>query len=511
LLKLFSYNHPVTYILLLGFTFLLRSPSFHPEFFATDESAYLIAAEKIADGGVQYADSWDNKPPILVWFYCGFVYVFGAGGLLAIRIFTCIYVAICAILLNQVIYETRMLSRFSLVPAFLFVLLVSVPWYTQELNGEMLMTLPVILAFYLLVLLSERGEKNTMYLFFAGILLGISIMIKYQAVVLFVCAILALIVIYPPRIAEIFSLLAGGFIAIGTIVLIVSFSGALEEFWEIGVLYNLDYFSLGANPGEDISPIFNLGQYLRLWGGVFAIALIAILHFRINYFKFGIRLRKAETIFFLWMAGCLITILMGSGRLYLHYFILAVPPLVIYFARFFELSIKKWIKFSLAFVAIAMPMVTFSHYLMAAYPGTFSFSDRYLTKDGWTSRWREALNSEGELEIFMKNRKPENGILVLDFQPEIYLQLGQKCATKYTNFSMAFYKMEVFPHHGEYGLVSRSETASDIADSFAVEMPGAIIDTRKFMLFGHLQAALPSLFRVYRKYEVGDYIVYLRE
>lgn len=508
MIKLFSYNHPVTYILLLGFTFLLRAPSFHGEYFATDESAYIVAAEKIAEGGTQYVDTWDNKPPILVWFYYGFVWLFGDGALIAIRIFTCIYVALCAIILNQVLQESKLLSRFSLLPAFLFVFLVSVPWYAQELNGELLMTLPVTLAFYQLVLLRERGPKNNTYFFIAGLLLGLSVMIKYQALFLLIAALLAAFVLFPPRISEIFSLISGVFLTIGSVLLVVYYSGAMSEFWDIGVLYNFDYVTVGANPGEDIRPFFNLSQYLRLWGVVIVFGLWSIFHFRFNFFKFGIRLRKAETVILLWLAGAFVTILLGSGRLYLHYFVIAVPPLVIYFSRFFELSVRNWAKYAVVLLCIALPASTYGHFLMAAFPETFGFADGMLTKDGWTMEWRKTLQGENELKKHLAEKDLSRGVLVLDFQPEIYMQLNTRCATKYTNFSIAYYKMEVFPHHEDHFLISSSESEAEIHDEFQNDKPQIIIDDLRFGLFQHLKSGLPGMFEDYEGEKAGNYMVY---
>ena len=123
-------------------------------------------------GGVQYVDTWDNKPPIIIWFYSFFVWVFGSGALLAVRIFTVIYLFVAAILLNQFVVENKLLDQFSLLPALLFLILCSVPWYAQELNGEMLMILPVILAFHQLVQITERDPINNRHLFISGLLLG---------------------------------------------------------------------------------------------------------------------------------------------------------------------------------------------------------------------------------------------------------------------------------------------------------------------------------------------------
>ncbi len=80
---------------------MIRLPAFHPEYYSLDESIYMINAEIVADGGIQYNDTWDNKPPLLVWFYSSFVWIFGYYALTAIRIFTIFILFLSAFIFNQ--------------------------------------------------------------------------------------------------------------------------------------------------------------------------------------------------------------------------------------------------------------------------------------------------------------------------------------------------------------------------------------------------------------------------
>jgi 4-amino-4-deoxy-L-arabinose transferase-like glycosyltransferase len=512
MLRLLSYNHLFTYVVLFLVTVAVRLPSFHPNYFEQDESFYLTCAEKVVDGGVQYVDTWDNKPPVLVWFYSFFVWLFGSGAIIAIRSFTVIYLFISAMLLNQFVVDNKLIERFSLVPGFLLVFFSSVPWYAQELNGELLINLPVMIAVFQILNLGERNDKNNNYLFLSGLLLGLCFMIKYQSIFLFFGLLAGYLTIQPPKLSEIFSMLAGFFLSIMVLVGVVYLTGAIKAYWDIGLLYNLDYIAVGSNLGEEISVLFNLGQYLKLFGPILLIALIAAAHYRLNYFTNSIRLRKVEVFLLYWFGAALLTVVVGGGRLYLHYFLLMVPPIAIYAAKFFEMRMNPWLR-QLAFIgAMAIPMYTFGVFLVSAFPKTFEMVDPYTTEGGWIADFRTRLNEPHPLEQFIDKSKVKNGILVMDYEPSIYARLGLPCATRYTNFSLAYYKLEAFRARSGKGLISRTETLAETYRAFRDQLPEYIIDPLN--LFPDLRDKMPIVFAQYnaRLVTVGSrsYRIYYR-
>jgi len=513
LLRFLSYNHLFSYGLLLLLTVLFRAPSFHPEFFQEDESFYLVAAEKVIDGDAQYLGTWDNKPPVLVWFYSLFLGVFGSYALLAIRIFTIVYIYLTALLVNRFVEDNRLLKQFSLMPAFLLIFLCSVPWYAQELNGEILMNLPIVWSVITILGLGERSRKNTSYLFVTGFLLGLSFMIKYQAIFVFIGMLAAYFSTQTPRLSETFSFLFGFLLAIFMTVLGLYFTGALEAFWDIGVLYNLDYIRQGQNPGETIEPLFNLGQYAQLWGVFIILGLVGLIHFRLNYFSKTIRLRKIETVTLYWFLACLVTIIIGGGRLYLHYFYLLVPPLSIYIAKALELKMRTWFKNLVLLAAFAIPLLTYAIFLFAAFPIEFSFGDKYLREDGWTMSFRRSLNDPHHLEAYIDRDQVKNGILVMDYDPTVYTRLDLPCATKYTNFSLAYFKFAAYPDHRDGSLISKEESLADIYTAFQADMPDYIIDP--LQLFPKLQSKIPLLLEDYEAVGVStknkEYRIYQRK
>ena len=98
------------------------------------------------------------------------------------------------------------------------------------------------------------------------------------------------------------------------VVLMVYFTGAMEEFWDVGVLYNLDYIRLGRNPGESVNFWFNLGQYGQLWGVFLIFGLVGLANFRLNYFTNSIRLRKVETVTLFWFSAAMLLVMTLQSR-----------------------------------------------------------------------------------------------------------------------------------------------------------------------------------------------------
>ncbi|MCB9231196.1 MAG: glycosyltransferase family 39 protein [Bacteroidia bacterium] len=513
MLKIFSYNNPFVYGFLLVCVILLRLPSFHPQYFGTDESYYMLAAQEIVEGGTQYVDTWDNKPPVIVWVYTLFVWLFGSGAFVAIRIFTILYLFISAVILNQMVMENKFLKNFSILPAFLFLLLISIPWYCQELNGEQLMILPVILAFNQVFNVRERAPENGWHLFLAGILIGLSFMIKYQAIMLFLGVIVGYLVTWTPRLSDVMSFIGGFLFSIIVILTIIYFSGALPEYWDLGILYNLDYIFIGTNPGEESTPLSNLGQYFKLWGVFMLIAGIVVVHFRLQSFTYAIRIRKIESILLFWLGASVFTLLPGAGRLYLHYFYLIIPPLVIYVSKLHDLRIRYWIASLLILAGLVWPVITFGHFMVAAFPQTFAFVDRFVSEDGWVKGKQKELNQAHILTHYVDPGEIENGVLILDFEPDLYYRLGVPAYGRYTNFSVAYYKFDLFSHSDQHKILSSREPASRVFRTFRDLPPDVIIDRDEpgFRLFPQIRERMPLLFAHYNETKAGKYRVYSRQ
>jgi len=196
-----------------------------------------------------------------------------------------------------------------------------------------------------------------------------------------------------------------------------------------------------------------------------------------------------------WFGSCLLTVVIGGGRLYLHYFYMMAPAVALYAAKFYELKIKGWIKNSVFTLSFVMPVFTLFVFLLAAYPKTFNFLDDSLRPNGWVESLRVELSDGHPLETYIDKDKVKNGILVLDYRPKVYQKLDLPAATRYTNFSIAWYKFRFLEHNADNSLLSRGESLRNIYEEFERDRPDYIIDY--FGVFPQMQAKLPLILGSY--------------
>lgn len=215
MLRTLAANNPLLYAVVFALTVALLWPVFDTGYLNTDESLYLACAQRLADGGALYVDAWENKPPLLVWIYTLFYLVFGSYSLIAIRIFGLVYLFGGGLLFNQLLYNFRIVREFTLLPAMLYILVFSIPWYAWEVNGELLMSLPLLLMVVLLALYINEERRNYRSLLWIGVLGGLLVCIKYQAVFLIVGLGITFVTTARVRVNELLTTVIGFLLQIG--------------------------------------------------------------------------------------------------------------------------------------------------------------------------------------------------------------------------------------------------------------------------------------------------------
>ena len=95
-------------------------------------------------------------------------------------------------------------------------------------------------------------------------------------------------------------------------------------------------------------------------------------------------------------------------------------------------------------------------------------------------------------------------------EPDIYMKLNVPCATKYTNFGLAWYKISFWPHSKNIDLFSRKETSRQVFEAFEKKLPEYIICPESDDLFPYLRDKFPLLFGDYRMKKSENYHVYSR-
>src|SRR3954447_13429540 len=160
-------------------TLAIRFPSLlHPRPIDS-EAMYSVVANEIVDGGRPYVDAVERKPPVLFWTYAAVFKVAGKYNWKALHVVALVW-TLCAMAGLYVIGCELFDRNTGLIAAFFYS--VFQPWWTWKtlsLDGEMLMNVPIILAWAIAFRRSSSRLRSE--LFVAGALLGAAFLLKQPA------------------------------------------------------------------------------------------------------------------------------------------------------------------------------------------------------------------------------------------------------------------------------------------------------------------------------------------
>ena len=166
---------------LVVLTLLIRLPALlHPEPI-DDEAIYSVVANEILEGGRPYADAVERKPPLLFWTYAAIFAIAGEFNWHALHAAGIVWVLLTMAGL-YVIGERLVDGETGLIAALLYS--VFQPWGTWKnlaLNGEVLMNLPIVLAWMIALAPSRRRWHPELLL--AGALIGTAFLLKQPAAI----------------------------------------------------------------------------------------------------------------------------------------------------------------------------------------------------------------------------------------------------------------------------------------------------------------------------------------
>lgn len=502
--RIFHQPTAITYVIIALFAVALRLPGFHPGYLSEDESLYITMGREIAGGGIQYLDVIDHKPPLLPWLYAGVCLISGEWCLPVLRLLTLALTLATAFLLDHIVNRVRLFERPTAFPSFMYLFLSALPWYAQELSAEVVINFMMMLALWILIRADDRALVFSMLN--AGIWVGLAIMVKYHAILLAMGVIFWYLIIMPFRLREAVALGMGIAISILFVLSIVMLTGAGPSFWDNGFLFNFDYMFNYHFPGDNFSTLESLRSYGMLWGGFVILGVAGLFHFRINYFKYGIVARRTEMAFFMWflMAGA--SVVLGGSRLYLHYMWLLLPPLSVYLAR---VEYIRWLYRServLMLASTVWPVITFFIFMYAAFPSTFSFASAWVRPGGWVAGLSESLNTPHPLETLKPQVDAGATLLVLDYEPRVFVRLHAHPGSPYINFKTAYNKMRIFPGNEGRRMFSRGIPAEEVARDLCLAPPGIIVD--KTGISRYLFEVAPELSTHYTESRIGLYRVF---
>jgi hypothetical protein len=314
-------------------TLLLRAPALWTPVLDPDEAGHAVGALVWLDGGVPYVDYVDNKQPLV---YVAFAAVFALCGpsLVAVHWLTVPWLLLTAWLLGRVARAVHGPAAAPLAPT-LFAL-ASAAWVEKDMlatSTELLANLPLAAAFALALGGREPGREVPVRAALAGFLASTAALSSLKAALAWPALVLALAA---PRAAapegavrrarRVAAAALGGSLPLVAITLYFHARGALGALVEWNILANLRY----AGTGPPLASWGVEGGILYGWPrlALFVAATLPLWVAAAVAGRRGARREPAANAVRLWLLLSLGGALLG-GRLYGHYFIQVLPPLVV--------------------------------------------------------------------------------------------------------------------------------------------------------------------------------------
>ncbi|RMG22135.1 MAG: hypothetical protein D6730_17115 [Bacteroidetes bacterium] len=484
---------------------LLRLPALVGGFYMHEESLLMLCAQRLQEGGSLYTDAWYSGPPLMVWIYYLFLSVFGKGALTAIRLFGCLYVYLTAVYFSGMLVAYKPYKRFTVLPAFLFVFLVSTPWYIQEFSPALFCLLPITIAFHSMIRLDEQRTRAYSLLFQAGLLMGLCLLAAYKTIFVLAGLILTYLFLKRPRSDELISLIGGVWVVLAIFGLQLYFSGSMADYLDVGLLYYWQRLGLGTGEMYHYFPQQSLYIWLLAWSTLIFFALLGYVHFRLKFYSYVVKIRSLESTMSLWLLAVSATILFKLNRLELQDFILLIPPVVFYANRALEFSLAYRLRLPLLVLSLLMPLYMYASYWGLVFPHQLPQLRPSAEQHSLHGGFWQHFNPRDPLMQYFRERNVKT-LWVMDDDPALYLRLGAKCANKYTDFRIAYNKFPVFRQRLQHPARTKAESESEIFRQFSHFPAQYIIDPHKNFTF--LQQRFPSLLGKYQPSEVGETLVY---
>ena len=506
MLRYFSYISLPTHLLLIGVIILLHLPIFHQNYFLPAESQILLCVKRLAiAGGSIYKDAWIGHPPLIVWLFQLFDYLFGAYSLFILRGLRCLYIYVCVVYFSGFVASLRVQSRNKEVLTFALAILLSTPWYSLDSSHTLFCLLPLTFSFVSLFRLEggTNRKRNLRAMFWIGVWVMVCIFLSYKAFFLFFAIIVAYLILRPYRMDEMVSLIGGMFVFLSVLLLTLYFSESLSEFIDQGFLYPWDRQGI-LKPNVDKSlpsTWISIGINWSVW--IF-LGILGFIHFRLRYYSYLVKVRLLERMMSVWFFFLLFGILLKGRQVEMQDFILIAPPLSFYGAKAIGL-IKKRRIFWLTSLSALLP-VLFVYYTFWEHPndlaqkGLFqyvSFSKQFIAP-------YELSPKQMVYKDYLTQLDPSDKVWILTEWPEVYLTLGLDPPNKYTEFAMLYQKSNCW--NPQKDLLSHVEAPGAFYTHLVDNRPQWIVDPEDY--FPRLQACFPSLFTSYTLVPNKEVLVY---
>ncbi len=407
---------------LIAFSFVALVVCSIPVFgtrFLNDMEFYALFADKLLSGGLLYRDAMDIKPPLVFLHYALLFKVFGLNNMAAVKVVTIGFLGGSALIMVAL---RRALSPTAALPALaapLFILASFSGWGEDFLssNTELLANLFILAGVWFLV--ARDMGRHPLHLVVGGACIGIACLYRYQsgaALLAYAATIVLRHRQFDRKLARLL-LVGAGFVLPGAVF--VSYYAHLGALDDLRLL--LAQQSHYTHDADDLYLPSALGQVLLVVSGLWPLLLLA------GWQAVAILRRRAAAsrseIFQLLFAVLSASTFFAGGHLYAHYFVQAIPPLVLLAADRLrparvELAPSRtprraWFEAHALAIMVAVAIV-------------------FTAINGITFWTRKAEPPRRDLVAFVDaHSRPSDQVLLWTWRPELLFQTNRVFATRH--------------------------------------------------------------------------------
>lgn len=160
-----------TFLILFLVSLFIRFPFFFRDYVDRDESTFILVAQSWVEGHLPFTELWDVKPPLTFFFFASIIYTFGKS-IFTIRLFGVLLVAISSFFTYKIgaHISSKKIGFWSAIAAVVL----------QSLFGSLqgVMSEHITMAFFMPAVYILLKNRNFFMVLFAGLLMGIAVMVK---------------------------------------------------------------------------------------------------------------------------------------------------------------------------------------------------------------------------------------------------------------------------------------------------------------------------------------------
>ncbi len=415
--------------LVLLLTTLIRLPSHFEPLWYDDEAITLTVGQQLNHGKILYRDIIDHKTPILYWLAASLpsIKMFKIGASVIVLGITIAF----GLLVGRLMLNIRYGGIYAFGALLLFAVLFNLPTIEGNLvNGEIVMTLFSLWGW--VVVWHFVKSKRIGYLLIAGLMFGLSIMVKIPSgVEVIVCL---LVLGYIANVSEKYGkykqmsynfllVLSGFLLPILMISLWFIWRGAFFEFIKIAGLFNLGYIEAW----KENVPVAQ--TQIMPWGVILRLLLAIASSIYIWFEKTDVKNKFARWWFVWSLFGALL-----SGRPYPHYLIQIIAPSILLIWMSWNLKVRQMI---ITIILLLGLWVTQYIFMFWRYP-TIAYYENFIN---WYQNKQDNAEyynnfdpntwSQYQVTNYIKaNPKTNNKFWIYSDKPDIYALTNASLLTK---------------------------------------------------------------------------------